>query len=223
MNDDSAAANVDEYTRIDALANFNFSEKFSAGLLGYFNLGDNDDTSYYTYGGYFNFKFHPSVAFKGIYYYQSQDDNLVNVDEDSANAWKAILDINQDLLKFTSLWLEYGQRDNNFAYDNYAYDHYGGNASANEPTNTNTSKIIFVKAAQKWGETKWDSYLRYMHVDYDTTGIDDFQQIGVSIGYQWNPAVHFELLYDNLDYGNDVGNSRVDDDHVIMFRTQVAF
>ena len=37
---------------------------------------------------------------------------------DSPKAWKAIVDVKQDALKFTSLWLEYSKWDASFATTN---------------------------------------------------------------------------------------------------------
>jgi hypothetical protein len=68
-----------------------------------------------TYGIYAGFAFNPNVELKGIYYFQNLGDDIRGADvEDSPKAWKAVLDVKQDLLKFTSLWLQYEQIDNTF-------------------------------------------------------------------------------------------------------------
>ena len=57
------------------------------------------------YGIYAGFKFTPAIELKGIYYFQNLGDNMPVMD-DSQKAWKAVLDVKQEALKFTSLWLQ---------------------------------------------------------------------------------------------------------------------
>jgi hypothetical protein len=233
---------VTDYFMFAGLANFTFSEQFRAGLLIYHFIEDggsdnslvrNLDLDMTTFGGYLAFKFHPSVEFKGVYYGQSFDNDVGghfgggNFD-DSPSAWKAILDVKQDLLKFTSLWLEYGNIDNSFVMyrdgfdDNTPYGVTGADLLYNRPFNDETTKVWLINAQQKWND-KWNTFLRYSQADYDTTGIDDATNWTVGVGYQLNSAVKFTLSYDDMDYGNGTGGRRTDDDHVIRFRTQVAF
>jgi hypothetical protein len=228
---------------IAANINANFNEKFRAGLIGYWYLTDEEieitpgvdtDHDLTTYAGYLGFNFTPDIELKGIYYMQdagaSRNRVLRNGNgdlEDSSSAWKAILDVKQEALKFTSLWLEYGQMDNNFediaGADPYAL--YGGSGGVlfNRPINTNTTKLLMVTAEQQWND-KWRTLLRYVQADYDTVNIDNATDWTVEVGYQYSPAIEFSLTYDNLDYGdnNPVGR-RNGDDHLIRFRTFVSF
>ena len=223
-----ATGPFEEAFLVAALADFQFNEKFQAGILAYYWFADNDYAVGSTFanidsvldlGVYAKFKFHPSVEFKALYYHQAQDNLSAGV-EDTASAWKAILAIEQELLKFTSLQLEYAQIDNNFLLSNEPYSNFGNSLLFDVPGTpraAGTTKVYGAKAAQKWGETKWDSWLRYYHADFDTTGVDDANNYGLGIGYQLNPAVHFELGYDYIDFGND------DDDRLIRFQTLVSF
>ncbi|MCR5347636.1 MAG: S-layer homology domain-containing protein, partial [Fretibacterium sp.] len=75
------------------------------------------------------FNFNPNVAFKGIFYHQKRDIDywlgrqadpadtawrqwdagLMGYDiPDDSNHWRLIVDVKQEALKYTSLWLEYG-------------------------------------------------------------------------------------------------------------------
>ena len=178
------------------------------------------------------FAFTPSIELKALYYVQdlgysairgqtgafSNPNNL----EDSPAAWKVILDVKQEALKYTSLWLEYGQMDNTFVRNDGAYAWVGADTMHNQPINNNTTKLMLVRADQKWND-KWSSYLRYFMADFDTTGVDDTTNWTVGIGYQMNPAVGFELAYDAIDYGNGTGNARNGDDNIVRFRTYVTF
>ena len=204
----------DEWYRIAFNVNADFNEQFSAGLLGYFDLADGDsDNDITTIGAYLKFRFHPSVELKGLYYYQDAED----IAGDDASAWKIALDIDQDMLKFTSLWLEYAQADSWFIYDtgyNGGYAAFEANPAQHLASVGEDFKFILVKAEQQWND-KWDTWVRYNWVDYD--GGEDFTQIGVGIGYQLNPAVHFEFGYDYAEYNDDT------DDNLFRFATVVSF
>ena len=145
---------------------------------------------------------------------------------DSPKAWKAMLVVNQDLLKFTGLRVEYQQQDNMFngVRNPYSFGADVSNVASiadNMPWNDNSSKFLFVYADQKWND-KWSSYVRYQQVDFDTAGIDDAKGYGVAVRYQYTPAVAFRLAYDHVDYGT--GNANLNDtDHVVQFRTVVNF
>ena len=246
---------------IAANININFNEKLRAGLLGYWHLTDNEVPDYYglgvgsdtdlsTYGAYLGFRFIPTVELKCLYYWQSQGQTLAEGASsalsgtpnyyDSATAWKAILDVDQEALKFTSLWLEYGKIDNNFvrfagnigsstgpSFGTNPYAWGGAEILLNKPWNINTTTVWLIRAEQQWND-KWSTLLRYAHADFDTNGIDDANNWSVGVGYQYTPAIKFELLYDNIDYGNINGANAspagyVDDDHLIQFRTHITF
>jgi hypothetical protein len=224
---------------VAANINANFSERFRAGLIGYWLLIDDEidlgtrDTDYglSTYGGYLGFNFTPDVELKGLYYMQKAGadrygyvSNSDGTPDDSATAWKAILDVKQEALKFTSLWLEYGKMDNNFEdlAGNNPYGLYGASVFSNRPQNNNTGTLMLVRANQQWND-KWNTLLRYANLDFDTNGIDKTTNWTVEVGYQYTPAIKFTLGYDKIDYGDTAGMTRVGDDHLIRFRTFVTF
>jgi hypothetical protein len=220
-----------EWTLYGAKINFNFNEKAFAGLLGYYRAADEDlglDIDYSTFGIYAGFKFTPAIELKGIYYFQNQGEDLAaltnggvfegqNGYDDSANAWKVILDVDQDALKFTSLWLEYAKIDNNFLLDNepYAYNSNGLNVAGIGDADS-TKSVIFAAAKQQWND-RWSTFERYVNVDFDVDGIDDATNWTFGVGYQYTPAILFQLAYDSIDFGDDL------DDHLINFRTYVTF
>ncbi|MDO5115055.1 MAG: S-layer homology domain-containing protein [Synergistaceae bacterium] len=214
-------------------------ERWFLGATGYwFQYDGRSDLSLNTntYGIYGGFSFTPAVALKGIYYMQDFDEGYGKGTNDDPKAWKAILDIKQDLLKFTSLWIEYSQQDNTFVgyNDRYsigggAYDYVGRNMGV--AAAGGTSKWWFVKAEQKWND-KWSSFIRFANVDYDTAGLDDATEWGLGVGYQYTPALYFELAYDQVDHGDSWNGlpgglhnngGTYGKDHVIRFRTNVNF
>ena len=225
------------------------------GATGYWFTDDSTegtgDYKINNYGIYAGYKITPAVELKGIYYFQDLGDNVpvytktgynattekyshmsAGATENSPKAWKAILDIKQDLLKFTGLWIEYSQQDNTFlGYENrYSigggngnYDYVGRNMMYADPFGT--SKWWFVKADQKWND-KWSSFVRFANVDYDTDYLDDATEWGLGVGYQYTPAIYFELAYDQVDHGdtNLLGFAGTQGkDHVVRFRTNVSF
>ncbi|MEG1837238.1 MAG: S-layer homology domain-containing protein [Synergistaceae bacterium] len=211
--------------------NWTPNEKFFGGLMGYWQVGDGtlDSKHIYTYAVNAGFKFTPAVELKGIYYNQKFDGKAATRD-DSAKSWKAILDIKQDLLKFTSLWIEYSQEDNNFGGNNdqnwvarYSFGTYSETGVLNvRPHNNQTSKYWFIKAEQKWNK-KWGSFVRFVKADFDTANVDDATEWGVGVKYQYTPAIAFMLAYDAVDYGTGTSNKMSGDDNVILFRTTVKF
>jgi hypothetical protein len=259
-NDDAGAVSEgdDPYSPIErfllaGLADFTFSERFRGGLIGYWLFADEEiplpgggktDTDVGIVGAYAGFTFAPGIEGKAIYYHQVQGDTLaqelsdsVNNYDDSASAWKAILDVKQEVLKFTSVWIEYGQIDNNFL-TNERFGEYsdlgvsatytdGGasllfNMPYNMPYNMNTTKIYGARLDQEWND-KWRTYLRYFAADHDTAGIDDAVNWSIGVGYRLNDAVEFELAYDAIDYGNGADQDRNGSDNIVRFRTYVAF
>ncbi|MCD8162733.1 MAG: S-layer homology domain-containing protein [Synergistaceae bacterium] len=225
------------------------NEKFFAGVNGnWFNEdGDPVDGSgkaiegdFSTYSVYASYSFTPAITLQGLYYWQDLDEDLLgngkpatatenSPTEDSPKAWKATLDVKQDLLKFTSFRFEYMQQDNTFlgARDPYSFGVDSGTVASisdNMPWNDGTTNFFFVYADQKWND-KWSSYLRYQQADFDTTGLDDAKGYGVGVTYQYTPAVAFRLAYDCVDYGDGhvEGGFKEGKDHVFQFRTAINF
>jgi phosphate-selective porin len=83
-----------------------------------------------------------------------------------------------------------------------------------------TTKLFIVNAQQKWND-KWSTYLRYAHWDFDDVRDDTAQEWTVGAKYQYTDALSFELSYDNVSWDDLPG--REDSDHLIRFRTLVAF
>jgi len=204
--------------------NFRPNEKFWIGATGYWlqgdhGVGDAFDLNVSTYGIYAGFAFNPNVELKGIYYFQDLGADLVGPFDDSPNAWKVIIDVKQDMLKFTSLWLQYMQIDNTFYGLNQQNNmDWGVTYSVTDamPFNNNTTTVWMIGAEQVWND-KWTTFLKYAKADFDTAGVDDAENYTVGVTYQYTPAVAFQLVYDNIDFGGGA------DDNLIKFRTSVSF
>ena len=226
------------------------NEKFFGGVSGNWFVDDeipaaSGDCSLKTYDVYASFKFTPSVSLSGIYYWQNLPGRFNSTFEDSPHAWRAVLDVKQDVLKYTALRFEYANVDNTFLLGKFAAFNNDGtrapgltkrdpysfgdtasrsaSVSRNMPFNNQSTSFFFIRADQKWN-SKWSTYLRYEHADFDTNGIDDASGYGVGVTYQYTPAIAFRLAYDNVDYGNSTApGTLAGDEHVVLFRTVVNF
>ena len=227
------------------------TENFFLGVNGTWFMEDSNNNDvenggdFSTYGVYASYNFTPAIALQGTYYFQDMDEgyldaaNLITpsgntvkrygpATEDSPQAWRVVLDLDQDLLKFTGLRFEYQEQDNTFlgVRKPYSFDKDTGNAASvsdNMPWNDESTKFFFVYAPQKWND-KWSSYLRYTHADFDTDYLDDADSYGIGITYQYTPAIAFRLAYDYTDYGdNNPAGFYSGEDHVFQFRTAINF
>lgn len=173
-----------------------------------------------TYWAGLGYKFNENFELKGAFYFQDKDAGV------EGNAWKAILDVKQEALKFTSLWIEYARFEEGFRADHDPYA-FGGDwevlpALRSGDFNKTAAgaeldiDVLFVKAEQKWND-QWSTFGRFMKA-WDANGKDnDARNWTAGVKYQYTPALSFELAYDDIDidYGTD--------DHLIRFRTHLKF
>ncbi len=167
--------------------------------------------------------FSENIAFKGQYFMQDIGEDWDFFGNDSPKAWKAIIDVKQDALKFTDLWVEYAQIDQNFIFANA--DPYAWTAEslflspmgtvAYVPYDTNILNIV---AHQKWND-QWWTYVRYMSADSDEEGYS-YKGYTASVRYNYTPNLWFELGYDKIDPDWDAGDFG---DNMVWFRTTVNF
>ena len=203
---------------------FNFNEKF--WLSGNALIVNGDGSShgsdqYKTYWFGAGAKFMPGIELKGAYYFQDiAEDTRLDSNSDSPKSWKLILDVSQDVLKFTSLWVEYNKIDKGFYMENvpWAFNNFEdwSDEGYNLGTFADDTSVWFVKAAQKWN-AKWSTFERYVKYDMDNVG--DLKEWSIGVGYQYSPALYFELAYNNLD----VSGTKDWDNNQIRFRTLLNF
>ena len=216
-----------------------FSESFYAGVMGiYFDADSVDDLAQLDpaydgliggtaldvqqYGAYLSYSFTPSIALRGYYYWQDLDDGWA-VRDDSPATWSAMLDVKQDLLKFTSLWIQYVEQDNSFIGPRAAnqYPAIFAPGLDGPAGGDGTNKTFLVTAEQQWNE-KWSSFLQYLTTDWDHSDYDDTDQYMIGVGYQYTPAVKFWLAYNYIDYG-DNNPEYNGSESVVLFRTSIDF
>lgn len=183
-----------------------------AGPGGWLGFGENSCDVWWIAAGV---KFTPNWHLKGAYYSQSLDGAPGWADD---SAWKIILDVKQEALKFTSLWIEYVNPEANFwVVSAGPWNNYGANV-----TGLNLGiydNIWFVKAEQKWND-QWRTFQRYLKGDARAIGADDTTNWTIGVQYYYTPALMFELAYDDISNAQTVAGN---DDSLIRFRTRVTF
>ena len=182
------------------------------------------------------FNFNEYIGFKGIFYHQAVNTEVIynnawedygygtyknysaNYD-DSANRWAIMVDVKQEALKFTSLWLEYGQVDRGFTGRS-------GTTIFYSDLNAMQSAISDIKywrigAGQQWND-QWATYLFYYgyKIEEDPLVGDDRspKEYGVGVQYKMNDYTTFGLNYMHAD--RDMDDQK---DNVVRFRTAVSF
>jgi len=188
------------------------------------------------------------LSLTGAYWKESIDDlgygkafnkNVFDYMGDDPKAWKIVLDVNQDLLKFTSLRAEYGKYDGGFYVQNGSgwmagpdtYNKNGAMMAAD-------TKFIKVSAIQNWGK-KFATYERWAQYDQDDVsaaamgGFPNYpgakiggkaKELQFGIHYKYSPNLQFMVDYTKYD-GQLLGgavNSEAED-KVVRFRTFLSF
>jgi hypothetical protein len=188
-----------------------------------------------------HYNFTDAIAFKAIYFGQKFEGDVYRsaagawydignsaanggLDVDDAKNWRVILSVGQDALKFTDLWIEYGQADKNFAMPTGGFYWNGlGDDTKWGYFLPQDVKYFRVVATQQWNE-KWKTALVYNGYDWD----NDYKSVkniwGIGVDYAYRPEIHFGLAY--LHMSSDAKNANTNDDidqNVIRFRTTVSF
>jgi len=242
-NDKDEYTELQDYYYYGGRFNYQLNDKFRFALSGAYVDYDNDSAptsrdgvfDYGTYWADFGITFSPGFEFKGAYFMQDHDGpNVANFD-DSPNAYKAIIDVSQDALKFTSLWIEYGKLDPNFHTAYQPWSAYGAEvtpALMESPVdNMFETEVIFAYLQQKWSD-KWVTYQRFGQFEHDPeayaglAGSYDITNWTFGVQYWYTPTVMFELAYDDVDYDSgwrDNIDPSLKDDSLIRLRTHIFF
>jgi len=196
------------------------------------------------FGG-LRFTFGKNLILKGMFYYQDrqiEDTNGNDFYSDSVQAYKGIIEVKQDLLKFTSLWLEYVHVPQEFwfgsggnaLFNEWDFSGGGYNSSGSAGSSSYATKMLFrnsmlqadlnvmrVAARQQWNYN-WATFL--FATLYDVDIIDaQFYQYGAGINYRLNPSVDFGLTYTGFSYDDTFRGANESSESQIRFRTQVSF
>jgi len=224
------SGNYTDYYQWGARLAFNFNENLSmaANYVKYDFASTYEDLgSFSTLWGDLIVNFNENIAFKGQYFVQDRDWYWQAYGSiDSPSAWKAILQINQDQLKFTDLWVEYAQLDEGFAFTKHA-DPYAWALGVTSPFLTEggfcnytygDTTILNIVARQKWND-QWWTYVRYFSADSDYKDYS-YKDYTASVRYNYTPNLWFELGYDKIEPDWNIGDFG---DSMVWFRTTVNF
>ncbi|MDR1730985.1 MAG: S-layer homology domain-containing protein [Synergistaceae bacterium] len=221
-----------------------FTEQWGFDVGGQYFLGDDQtkvslgnsltcdfDNLWTAYAG-LRFNFSNNVELKGQYFYQNADYSMNGraVDDftaDRRSAFRAIVDVKQDLLKFTSLWLEYDSLEKGFVLPNEGALVLGGTDSGSltgrrgsgvPSVITDDLSIWRAGAKQSWND-KWSTFLYVSNYSFDGAG-GDTMNYALGVIYRYNPNVQFGLAYSAFDSDD---NLHFPDPQVLRFRTFVSF
>ena len=200
-----------------------------------------------------HFDFTDAIGVKGIFYHQAGDSEIVDPVEnkwndyglgayddkgeviEDANHWAAIIDVKQDFLKYTSLWLEYGAFDQGFWSSNGdgAIFYSGSNVVKGKYLNgasaANDITYFRVGLGQQWTDkfATYIAYYGYTVKDYvdENNKKDDKNPSELSLGVQYklNDATTMGLNYMMVNGDFDGNDDDPDKDNVIRFRTAISF
>ncbi|MBR1438924.1 MAG: hypothetical protein IJ587_10355, partial [Synergistaceae bacterium] len=162
---------------------------------------------------------------------------LANDTVDSANHWRAIIDVKQELLKFTSLWLEYGQYQEGFFVPQGMSTIFPTESVVLKPFVGGGSQVMTdlkywrVVLGQEWNE-QWATNLFYYGYKASDAVINnnlEYQdakpyEFGVGVQYKLNDATTMGLNYAHVDSDlpKDAANENTKD-NIIRFRTSISF
>lgn len=223
----------DGYMGYVADVEYTINERYMVGVTGYWFVDDGDKTDelgFNTYSVYARAILVPGIELKGAYYYQDLDDNWknysVNGFDDSPSAFKGIFSVSQDAFKWSSIWIEYSQQDGNFLGidDRYSIGGSGTDYAGRNILGSNTTAAFWhVRLDQQWGDPKWSSYVKYVHVDPDNDYSSE-QEWGLGVGYQMTPSIGFLLEYAEVDHGSFTPTAEYNGtNNLIRFRTDITF
>ena len=213
-------------------------EKFwmTLGIMGQsFDTQDDGstDSSYITYWVNAGFKVTPDVEIKGSYFAQDWEEETATLlndgtVEDSPSAYRVILEIKQNLLKFTSIWAQYSHFDAGFRIDcvDYKFENHSG--KANQMYDASSDNIFMTDHDMFYGyfRQQWTPKIRtFEEFQYaDADGGSDATRWSIGVGYQYSPALYFELAYSMQD-GHCVESKDASgwEDNILRFRTLFNF
>ena len=203
-----------------------------------------------------NFNFTENIAFRGIFYHQdwkmeelnyypssrtwgwdSYHNHSNNNKWSDGNHWAVLFDVKQEALKFTSLWLEYGQFDEGFVntkFDSGRFFYSGSDRLNNLYTDAGVMTLYDIKywriaLGQQWTD-KIATHIFYYGYNVKNGGYATGngkhdakpKEIGVGVQYKLNDYTTMGLNYVHVD--NDFGAPGVEEkDNIVRFRTSISF
>jgi opacity protein-like surface antigen len=236
-----------------AMGEFQFTERFGFDMGIQYVNGDDSSTleatdaggvvynldfdMLYTIFGGVRFNFDDNIALRGIYFYQDSDYSIDGVDvenayTDSRSAFRVLVDVKQDLLKFTNLWFSYEQLEQGFVTPNgYSLILSGLDGRSLIGTSDHTTigslmrddmSVWRLGARQRWND-KWTTFGYVADHSFDNLDANVLQW-AVGVVYKLSPSVQFGLVYSHNDVDDALQTDpNFKDSSVLRFRTFVSF
>jgi hypothetical protein len=193
------------------------------------------------------FNFFNGVKLKGAYHMQKwnlmedgttwlktlKDYELAYMDDDP-KAWRVILDVDQNVLKFTSLWVEYAKYDGGFLVEHgNAFNSLGtGFSGGFDPdaafyVMASDTKMLNIEAVQKWN-SKFSTYEIFRKTEAEDKipikyNADEVKYWSFGVAYKYSPALEFDLSYNDSKWANIDPKKEDKRNKGIRFRTVLSF
>ena len=196
-------------------------------------LDDENFKNMWTFWAGLRVNFMEGVALKGTFYHQKWDTEVVDdyVDDNNvthyywrdtgndANHWSVIFDVSQEALKYTSLWLEYGQYDQGFHTRSGSAIFYSGSDYLDFADAPVDIKYWRIALGQQWTD-KFATHLFYYGYKLDFNAFDwKPKEMGLGLQYKLNDYTTMGLNYVHVD----VDDAYDKNDDIVRFRTLVTF
>ncbi|MBQ7196953.1 MAG: S-layer homology domain-containing protein [Synergistaceae bacterium] len=207
-------------------------------------LGDNALDKFWTIWAGLRFNFNDNIGLKGVFYHQKMDTDEVYANNagtlywgdsgygildnnnkvvDDANHWAVMFDAKQEALKYTSIWLEYGQYDQGFVTRSDSSIFFGPWLSERLGNQADQDvKYWRIALGQEWND-KWATHIFYYgyKIENGLGANRDAKpkEMGVGVQYKLNDYTTMGLNYIHTD----TDDLTADNDDSIRFRTSVSF
>ena len=227
--------------------------QFNPTATNGYDKGDITFKNLWTVYAALNFNFTENIAFRGVFYHQDWKMEQLNYYPSTrtwswdsyrfgnhfkdGNHWAVMFDVKQEALKFTSLWLEYGQFDEGFT--NTKADagrfFYSGSDIVNDYYTLGGIMAAYdikywrIALGQQWTD-KIATHIFYYGYNVKnggyTTGNGKHdakpKEIGVGVQYKLNDYTTMGINYVHVD--NDYGKPNAEEkDNIVRFRTSISF
>jgi hypothetical protein len=141
-----------------------------------------------------------------------------------------MIEVKQDLLKFTNVWLEYDHLDRGFImptgysalWASLLTNVWSGGSylfSQAVPADTAIWRIAF---RQDWTD-KWATALYYANHSWNLAGDPTASQFNIGVRYQYTPQVAFGISYSIFSYDDAAKTLGANDSKAVRFRTDIMF
>ena len=142
------------------------------------------------------------------------------LDEDPLE-WRLSFGIDQDRLRFSSLWFEFSRFDEGLTLDtgprafndDPMFSSFGSNDRYFYPQDMD---MFHMTASQRWGRSGFSTIERYARYEMEKETYDEW---GIGVGFRYNPKLYFEFTYND----SPVQLRSDDRDRQLRFRTMISF